>query len=198
MTDTDQTNLDRRYRGYAAKVSAETVRAEPPVVPDLSDAGLAAIFAGCVRPARTAEYPAIRAAFAAMTSTDPKTYTVHPAYADGTYDGPVGPAYSAPCGADFDTADDARNHEALCDQCAGATEAHESADEMTVTHLKVSGVGQGLLGYDVLTDAEARADAVAQWGEAAVAANEADVARRFNRPRKGEPFHPITNTGATS
>lgn len=46
---------------------------------------------------------------------------VHPAYADGTYDGPVGPIEPAAQG--------------------------ESADEMTVTHLKVSGVGQGLLGY---------------------------------------------------
>jgi len=28
----------------------------------------------------------------------------------------------APCGAEFDTAEDARSHELLCDQCAGATE----------------------------------------------------------------------------
>ena len=41
-----------------------------------------------------------------MTNTDPKTYT-------------------APCGAVFDTQSDARDHEALCDQCAGATEAHD-------------------------------------------------------------------------
>lgn len=46
-----------------------------------------------------------------------------------------------------------------------------------------------------LTAAEVRAVAVAQWGEAAVAANEGDVARRFNRPRKDEPFHPIHNAG---
>ena len=32
---------------------------------------------------------------------------------------------TAPCGADFDTEQDARDHEALCDQCAGATEAHD-------------------------------------------------------------------------
>jgi len=49
-----------------------------------------------------------------------------------------------------------------------------------------------------LTDAEVRAEAVTQWGEDAVAANEADVARRFDRPRKGEPFHPIHNTGEVS
>ena len=66
---------------------------------------------------------------------------------------------------------------------------------MTTNYLKVSGVGQGLLGYDVLTDAEVHDAAVAQWGEDVVAANTADVARRFDRPRKDEPFHPVTNTG---
>ena len=62
--------LAQRCRGYAAKVSAETVRAEPAVIPDLSDVGLAAIFDGCVRPARPAEYPAIRAALAAINDLD--------------------------------------------------------------------------------------------------------------------------------
>ena len=47
-----------------------------------------------------------------------------------------------------------------------------------------------------LTRAEVRAIHVARWGEDVVAANEADVARRINRPRKGEPFHPIHNTGS--
>jgi hypothetical protein len=70
---------------------------------------------------------------------------------------------------------------------------------MTTNYLKVSGVGQGLLGYNNrLTDAEVHAAAVAQWGEDVVAANAADVARRFNRPRKDEPFHPVHNTGGTA
>lgn len=43
---------------YAAKLSAENVT-------DLSDASLAATFAHCVRPARPAEYPAIRDAYSA-------------------------------------------------------------------------------------------------------------------------------------
>jgi len=51
------------------------------------------------------------------------TVTVHPAYADGTYDGPVGPVpYTAPCGAGFYTADDASAHQGHCDQCAGVLE----------------------------------------------------------------------------
>ena len=44
-----------------------------------------------------------------MTNTDPKTFT-------------------APCGAEFDTASDARDHAALCDQCDGATEANTEDD----------------------------------------------------------------------
>lgn len=56
----------RRYdiEGYAAKIAAESVRAEPPSTADLSDEALAASFAHCgvVPPAST--YPAIREAFA--------------------------------------------------------------------------------------------------------------------------------------
>ena len=44
-------------------------------------------------------------------------------YADGTYDGPVGPVpYTAPCGTGFYTADDASAHQGHCDQCAGVLE----------------------------------------------------------------------------
>lgn len=44
-----------------------------------------------------------------------------------------------------------------------------------------------------LTSAEVRARHVAQWGEAKVAANEADVARRFSHLRHSEHVDPDPN-----
>jgi hypothetical protein len=56
---------DRRIAGYAAKVAAETVSAEPPSRPDLSDAALAELLKGCVRPPKAEELSAIRTMFLA-------------------------------------------------------------------------------------------------------------------------------------
>lgn len=52
----------RRIEQYAAKFNAETVCYEPPDPREPTDANLAAVLDRCVRPARPAEYPAIRAA----------------------------------------------------------------------------------------------------------------------------------------
>lgn len=60
MLDTTAT---QRARMYAAKICAETLRAEPPTSPDLSDDGIAKRLAGCgIRP-KPHEYAAIREQF---------------------------------------------------------------------------------------------------------------------------------------
>lgn len=59
----DADRLEAHARKYVAKLAADTILAEPPTRPDLSDAGLEHHFAGCVRPPTRAEYDMIRAGY---------------------------------------------------------------------------------------------------------------------------------------
>jgi hypothetical protein len=65
-TPADKRRAEQRARSYAAKFRAETVLGEPPREVEPTDDNLRRILShgGLVRPAKRAEYPAIRAALA--------------------------------------------------------------------------------------------------------------------------------------
>lgn len=56
----------RHASGYAAKVAAETIHAEPSCPADLSDQALVDRLAACARPVRASEAGMVRAAFLAQ------------------------------------------------------------------------------------------------------------------------------------
>jgi hypothetical protein len=61
-------NFHRHASCYAAKLAAETVRAEPPTRADLSDDALLIRFASCALPVRRSEVHMVREAFIAEHS----------------------------------------------------------------------------------------------------------------------------------
>lgn len=56
-------NFHRFAANYAAKIAAETILAEHPTSPDLTDAAIVTRCAACARPVRPSEAPMVREAF---------------------------------------------------------------------------------------------------------------------------------------
>src|SRR5690606_22705102 len=66
LANTKPANISpRRASMSAAKVAAESILAEPPIPPDLTNAGIVRLMANCARAVRPSEAPAVRAAFIA-------------------------------------------------------------------------------------------------------------------------------------
>lgn len=64
-------NFQLHAECYAAKIAADSILAEPPTAPDLSDEGMVQALGNCALTPRPSEYPMIREAFTLLSPPQP-------------------------------------------------------------------------------------------------------------------------------